>query len=250
MKPLVITARMAEPIVTYGDGLHLDGPLAFACYQELSLKERAEITPIEAPWAVDFELPLTRWSGPCDLFSMTDPRLTTNGAMETDAHGVLWGMVWGWRCSAAVAVGPSWATAHDHRRRPAVDETVQWSIAKRIELGGGPRAARNLKFPATIVRELRWFAVGDGDRVSYLLKRHIGAIGKLAKTGSGRVMEWRVEEHAEDWSVSGPNGEVMRRLPARMFSEMPSTEGSIRPPYHHRSRWVNTVTPEAWGCGL
>lgn len=250
MKPIMVTAHMSEPIVTYGDGLHLDGPLAFACYQDLDAEARAIVPAIESPWAEDFELPLEKWSGPSELFSTTDTRLTTDGVIAPDTDGVLCGEVWGWRCSAAVAVGPSWATTHDHRRRPAVEEMVQWSEAKRLEIGGGPRAARNLKFPATTVRTLRWYAVGDGDKVRALLSRHVPAIGKLARTGSGRVKEWIVEETGNDWSTSGPNGEVMRRLPSRMLPDFPTTEGAIRAPYHHRSRWVNTVSPEAWTSGL
>jgi hypothetical protein len=250
MTPLVVTAHLAEPIVTYGDGLHLDGPLAFACFQDLSPAARARVTPIESPWAADFDLPLARWTGPSDLSATTDPRLTTDGAMAPDPDGVLCGEVWGWRCSAAVAVGPSWATTHDHRRRPAVEGMVQWSEARRLELGGGPRAARNLTFPATVVRTVRWYAVGDGARVGALLSRHVPAIGKLARTGAGRVRGWTVEEFNEDWSILGPSGQIMRRLPSRMFPDRPTTEGAIRAPYHHRSRWVSTVSPEAWASDL
>lgn len=250
MTPMVITARMAESIVTYGDGLHLDGPLAFACYQELTPEQKAEIPPIEGPWAMDFDLPLARWTGPCDLFESTDPRLTVDGVIETDEHGVLWGNVWGWKCSAAIVVGKAWDTTHDHRRRPAFDEMVTWTGDKRAEMGGGPRAARNLKFPAVIARTLRWYARGDMDRVRHLLTRYVPAVGKLARSGSGKVLSWTIEATGQDWSWVGPNCEVMRRLPARMHPDKPSTEGSIRPPYHHRSRWVDTVSPEAWTSGL
>jgi hypothetical protein len=244
MTPFVVMARLAEPIVTYGDGLHLDGPLAFACYQDLTTEQKRTIPPIEEPWAIDFDLPIEKWNGPCELFANTDPRLTTDGVIGPDEDGVLVGNVWGWKCSAAIPVGEVWNTTHDHRRRPAFDEMVLWSNAKRAEMGGGPRAARNLKFPAIVTNRLIWFGVGDLDRAIYLLQRHVPAIGKLARSGSGRVLEWSIEKTDRDRSMIGEHGQTMRRLPARMFPDKPFSEGSIRAPYHHRSRWVNTVAPE------
>jgi hypothetical protein len=249
MTPFIVTARMAEPVVTYGDGLHLDGPLAFACYQDLTPAARAAVPPIEAPWAVDFDLPLDRWAGEAEVYASTDPRLTTDGEIRADADGVIHGIVWGWRCSAAIAVGASAASVHDQRRKPAIEEMVRWSDDKRVEIGGGPRAARNLRFPSIVARELRWYAVGDPERALALLRRHVPAIGKLARSGNGRVLEWTAAPTPNDWAVRGPHGEVMRRLPARMVPDRPSGEGAIRAPYHHRSRWVPSVAPEAWASG-
>jgi hypothetical protein len=249
MKPFIVTARMAEPIVTYRDGLHLDGPLAFACFQDLTPEARAAVPPIESPWAEDFDLPLAKWEGEAELFASTDPRLTSDGEVRSDEDGVVFGTVWGWRCSAAIAVSGAVASVHDQRRKPAIEEMVRWSDDGRVEIGGGPRAARNLRFPSMVARELRWYAVGDPERALALLRRHVPAIGKLARSGNGRVLEWTVESTENDWSVRGPHGEVMRRLPARMVPDHPSGEGAIRAPYHHRSRWVSSVAPEAWGSG-
>lgn len=249
MIPFRIDAAMAEPVVTYGDGLHLDGPLSFACFMDMERENREKLPPIESPWVVDFDLPLERWNAECDLSASSDPRLTIDGIVSVDGDGVLFGAVWGWKCSAAIPVGSAWQTTHAHRRRPAVDEMVVWSNGRRVELGGGPRGARNLLLPAVVVRNLRWYAVGDPERTLALLNRHVVAIGKMAGTGQGRVLEWKVSACDNDWSMTGPLGENMRRVPARGHSGMPMSEGSIRPPYHHRSRWVWSIAPEAWRSG-
>jgi hypothetical protein len=250
MIPLLITARMAEPIVTYGDGLHLDGPLAFACFQSLTPEQRSTTPPIESSWAEDFDLPFDRWEEEGEVFESTDPRLTVDDNIRANAEGVLIGTLWGWRCSAAVAVGATAHSVHDQRRKPAVEEMVKWTGDRSVQIGGGPRAARNLRFPSVVARELRWYAVGDPERILYLLDRHVPNIGKLARSGSGKVSSWHVDEVDVDWSLCGPADQIMRRLPARMFPGMARCEGAIRPPYHHRSRWVETVSPEAWDSGL
>lgn len=61
--------------------------------------------------------------------------------------------------------------------------------------------------------EVSWYVVGDPGEIEALLA-HATHIGKKTSQGNGRIIEWRVEPWAEDWSVAGPDGRLMRALPA------------------------------------
>lgn len=58
-----------------------------------------------------------------------------------------------------------------------------------------------------------WYVVGDRGEIEALLA-HATHLGKKATQGNGRIIDWRVEPWAEDWSVTGPDGRLMRALPA------------------------------------
>lgn len=249
MIPLIITATMSEPIVYYGDGLHIDGPISYGAYMDLPRAKRETLPPISDPWALDLELPLERWRGPCLVDIGTDPRLTTDGAFIEDAEsGYLRAEVWGWKASAAVPVGVPLASIHELRKKIAVQEMGRYTSAKSHHVGTGPMKGKDLRFPKVFVREIRWYAVGDAERIERLLG-YVHAIGKLAKQGQGRVESWKVRPIEADLSmfVQSVEGRIpMRRLPSLMVEDRSASIGAIRPPYHHRSRYAWTVEPEAW----
>ena len=241
----IIDAELVEPVVTYGDGLHLDGPLSFAAFSVLSQDEQRKVPPLSGDWAVDFELPLDRWEHDCDLPPTADPRLTIDGVLKQTRRGTR-GIVWGWCCSAAVPVGQILETSHSLRKRPAIGEMVKYGTERRYESGCGPHKAKDLVYPAIHVRKLRWYCRGDAETTLEMLTRYVPSVGKLSRQGPGRVRKWTMKKVDVDWSIRNQEGLPMRRLPALMFPEHPVLDGTIRTPYYHRSRWAETVVPRAW----
>lgn len=245
MSLFIIEATLSEPIVTYGDGLHLDGPLAYAMFMSLPLSERAKVPPIESDWAEDFDLPLDRWESECKLPQTVDPRLTIDGKLTETGNGYR-GIVWGWKCSAAIPVGQVLHAQHSLRKKPAIEQMVRYGGDNRYNVGSGPHKARDLIYPMVHVRALSWHCCGDADKTVALLSRYVSSIGKLSRQGPGRVLRWEARPVDYDWSLRGDDGRPMRQLPSLMFPNLQALNGTIRTPYYHRSRWASTVAPEAW----
>lgn len=247
MNKFIIEATLSEPIVTYGDGIHLDGPLAYAAFMSMSPKERAKVPPIESDWAEDFGLPLDRWESECELPFTADPRITTDGKLTKTENGFI-GNVWGWKCSAAIPVGQVLHAQHNLRKKPAIEKMIQYGTDNRYNAGMGPHKAKDLVYPTVQVRTLRWHCVGDMDATLTMLTRYVPSIGKLSRQGPGRVLRWEATLVDYDWSLWGDDGRPMRRLPSLMFPNHSVLDGTIRAPYFHRSRWASTIAPEAWRC--
>lgn len=209
---LEVTARMAEPIVTYGsqvDQITLDGLLAWAL-----MMEGGGPQPM-GDWPLDYDLPLERWTRPYPP-GEADPRLFVAGLAE----------VWGW-CSS-----PAWYEALNHgqmavRRRPAVQQMRDWTEDATVQTSMGRYKGKDLAYPTVYARELRWVLLGDPSEVRRLLQSCSG-IGKLRHHGNGAVDAWSVVERAEgpDWSRG------------RMLPDPGGVLRGIRPPYWHPSRQV------------
>lgn len=60
---------------------------------------------------------------------------------------------------------------------------------------------------------ISWYVVGDRDAIVELLD-HGSHIGKKVAQGNGRIIRWNVEPWADDWSVYGADGRLMRAIPA------------------------------------
>jgi len=245
MENFVVTAEISEPIVTYGDGIHLDGPLAYATFMELTPEQKNKLPSIQNDWAEDFNLPLSKWSHDCDLPETSDGRLTTDGILEETETGYV-GHVWGWRCSAAIPIGTVMESIYELRKRQPAIEAIIYLKDKRWETGAGPHKSKDLVYPSIITRKLKWYCNGDPERTHWLLSRYVRAIGKLSNHGQGKISRWIVEPTDIDLSIKDQFGNPMRRLPARMFDDKPILLGTIRAPYHHRSRWAMTVSPEVF----
>jgi hypothetical protein len=239
MTPLRITAIMQEPVVYYGDGLHLDGPLAYGVFQSLTPPERDVLPPIASEWASDFELPLDRWYCRVTAPASTDDRLF---ATPPKREGNLkMGEVWGWKCSAAHA---DWVGSSnlDVTRPPPLRAIGRYSSAKRLEISSGRFKASLVPYPQRLSERLCWFAVGDPQWISRLLACVL-SIGKFSSKGSGRVRKWLVEEWPHDWSIQ-QEGVLTRRMPVGYGLEGNSVFGAIRAPYHHASRRTLCVEPD------
>jgi hypothetical protein len=220
MTPLRVVAELSEPVVYYGDGMHLDGILSAGAYRALPRGEREMLPLISDPWAVDFALPLERW----DVDVTEAPEWVSPDLVSDDR-------IWGWCASAAHA---DWLSDGMHwvRKRIGVSTHARWSDAKMLNVGIGVTKAMNKPLPMLVARELVWWCRGDRAEVGRLLS-HVTSIGKLVNHGMGRVREWRVEKAGED------------RSDVRVMPHVGSSHvASIRPPYHHRSRWVPALVPD------
>jgi hypothetical protein len=231
MEPMRVTATMAESIVYYGDGMHLDGPLAYGAYMSMPLAERQALPPVgHTPWPLDMDLPLARWICETPLSGQEQPELLTPE-----------GLAWGWCCSAAHA---EWLMSgrHSVRKMPQSHEMVRRTREKSANIAGGQLKACDVALPSRFARTLVWYAVGNIAQVRALLDR-VRNLGKLSNHGCGRVMRWEVEPWPVDWSRERA-GELTRRMPAGYRPGEPARMGAIRAPYHHRSRRILCVEPD------
>lgn len=224
-RPLRITAVMAEPVVTFGDGLHLDGAVAYGAFMSLPRPVRESMPPTSAPEALDFDLPLNRWH-------YEAPEGSAAGALDDE------GRVWGWQCSAAHAVWQHHGTA-EVRRRPPVQEMARYTDARTVQINCGPFKAQDKAFPTLWAPEIVWYAIGTPDSLRQLLE-HVPGLGKLTGHGHGRVLRWDVAEvgcaDADRWA--------RRRLPTTAPGAVGwPARGAIRPPYYHASRVVPCIDP-------
>lgn len=210
MIPIVVTAILQEPVITYGsqvDHLCLDGPLSWAL-----MRQAGELPPM-GDWPLDFEVPLAKWTLPLPT-GLADPRLYATGV---DA-------VWGW-CS-----GPGRYDALRHgrmevRRSPCISPLQAWTDADTVQIAMGRFKGKDVSYPSVVAREIRWSAVGDPAEVRRLLSSCPG-VGKLRHHGNGAVSEWLVEEggHADDWKRG------------RYLPDATGIPRGIRAPYWHASR--------------
>lgn len=240
-EPVRVTARMTEPVVYYGDGLHLDGPVSAGVFFQLPREEQDALPPISGPWAVDFDLPLARWEVESTALSTTDARLFVEPP-EPCGPGMVRGRLWGWRASAVCA---EWLNHSSRaiRKRSVAHEAVLWAKDRKLNQASGRFKPTNIALPARQARELVWYAVGDVEGLRAALFQ-VRNVGKLASLGPGRVAEWTVEPWPHDWSIER-DGQLMRQMPG----DHPTTTGypsvgAIRTPYHHPSRRVPTVRPD------
>lgn len=228
MRPLIITARMAEPVAYYGDGLHFDGILSWGAYLAMPRAERDALPPM-GEWALDMDLPLDRWQWAYE--ADCDDRLRAPN-----------GDVWGWMCSAVHA---DWQVESMHaiRKKPAVGEMAEWSNSKSVVIGSGPLKAKDITVPTRFAHELVWYALGDWGGVNELLQP-IHSIGKVHNIGLGVVAEWTVETVSADEAGWCESIMARRRMPLSYTTEGHLVQGGIRAPYHHRSRQIACREPD------
>jgi CRISPR type IV-associated protein Csf3 len=229
LRPLRISCDLAEPVVYFGDGMCFDGILAAAWMRDLSygITSRWPTATRDEPWVRDLDLPLARWSVPYD--GACDPRLRDDT-----------GRVWGW-CASSVHAEWVAHTRTEVRKRVAFDEMTRWSSASDVDVSAGRFKAHDLKLPSRLARRLEWYALGDARHILRVLEDHITAVGRKVGQGNGRVLRWRVEDAAADWSVTR-DGRLTRPMPVGYARGMVQTRG-VRPLYWHPSRQIECVVP-------
>ena len=212
-----ITAHMSDPVVTIGDGVHIDGQLSWAAWKRAERRSHAgnPIPPLTNTEAADFALPLATWE---------------------------FGGQWGWCASAAQWPDQTLVSGDHVRRKPPHEQYVRLTKAVSYDVGVGPAKAMNKPVQTRFARQIVWYALGLPGEVEELL-RDVTHIGKLAGHGHGRVLRWEVDVQADDWSIMR-NGRLMRRMPAGFNSLRGNHNGAIRPPYWHQSRICNAVGPD------
>lgn len=212
-EPVRVIAVLDEPVVYYGDGMHLDGILAVGAFRLLPRDVREALPPVHTQHAVDFDLPLARWNA---------------------------GDAWGWKASAVHADWSCEGMAQV-RKKPEVSKMQRFTADASLKIDGGPLKAKDMKFPTMFARVLTWYAVGDIAEI----KRHLAAVpgvGKLCNHGHGQVAEWRVEPFEHDWSIER-DGLLTRVMPAAYRPDETPTFGGLRPPYHHYTRQGPRIEP-------
>lgn len=226
MTPIEVTAHLAEPLVWYGDGLHLDGLLGAAVAQEYEEAGDPLPPPDHSDWPDDIDLPLARWTAP--LSGSCHARLLDES-----------GELWGWSATDAHPDGPKVESSHALRRMIDVGDFVEHTDAARYKRSSGTLKPKDKTYPTLMVPRLRWRAEAtDVERAADLLDRYISHLGKLRHHGMGRVQRWEVTE-VDRFSLVA-DGATTRHLPASIVTtDQRPTRGAIRPPYWHPSRSVD-----------
>lgn len=229
VQPLHIVAKMAEPVVYYGDGMTFDGILAAAWMRDLpyTVTSKWPTASRSEPWLRDLELPLARWSAP--YAGACHPNLRDEA-----------GNVWGW-CASSVFADWRIHGRAEVRKRVPMDEHKRWGSGYEVNVSAGRYKAHDLKLPARFARELHWFALGKPGPVERVLRKHITSLGRKVCQGHGVVLEWVVEPWHEDWSVRC--GDTLTRPMPAGFGRGHRAMRGIRAPYWHPSRMVECVTP-------
>lgn len=225
-----VTCELATPVICDAvGGLHLDGPLAFAMFMDMSREDRESLPPMDLPWVCDFALPLSVRSGG-DPHG--DPRLMTPA-----------GSPWWWTCSDNLI---PWVGLHRTpvRGPTATREMIRYAKDRRVNTAVGSFKPINHTYGARWPEggQLRWLAQGDPEEVRRLLTSHITSLGRRHNTGNGDVVpgSWRVTTIDGKWSDYEESS--IRRIPHQGDDSRPRL-GTIRAPYHHRSRQCLTVGP-------
>lgn len=234
MTPLRIRCRVTTPIVMKGDGLLLDGLLAYAAFRSLPDEEREALPDISTTdFPADFDLPLERWRAP--VKSTVDKRLLDDA-----------GMLWGWKASDVVA---QWEGRQPIEvRRPApVHQMRRMSDAKSVNLSSARYKPLNRMYEGWWPKdgELTWYAVGDLEEVARLLQ-HVPNVGRLHNQGHGLVErsldgtpQWRIDDECDDYAWQ------RRWLPVGLRRNGPRARRSVRAPHWHRSRLADCVGESA-----
>lgn len=204
MRPLRVTAFMSDGRVASSDGrFPLDSVLAYA-------------------WMAEHH-PDRVWFNYAASDQSIDPDLSD--ALERRGEGE----DWCWACSLGQYRRVQEFIEFIHKRtdQAAAERYIDFGKRRgKIDTSAGPYKNWRLPVIVQLIPSVEWYCVGDADEVRRLL-RHITHIGGHRGKGYGLVREWTVEPWPEDWSVYGPEGQLMRAVPDPAGTEM----CGIRPPY-------------------
>lgn len=216
MQPLRITAELAEHRLSAIDlDLPIDGPLAWA-WMRKNHPEKLYLGGHGTRHWVDIDL--------SDVLMV-----------------IKMGGEWFYACSWAVFDVLGERINYRHRRFDLTHAERYADLSNRrsgkVITAGGPFKTRRIPQVVFCVEKIAWFCVGDRDGIADLLDL-VEYIGGHRGAGYGRVGKWTVDPWPEDWSIYGPEGNLMRAIP--------SPEGdmisSIRPPYWAPPK-VKCLTP-------
>lgn len=84
---------------------------------------------------------------------------------------------------------------------------------RKIDVGSGRYRSYHMPMFYRHALIVWWYVCGEHDGICRLLSA-MTHIGKKCAQGWGRVGQWQVERVAEDWSLYGPDGRLMRAIPS------------------------------------
>jgi len=194
-----ISAHLEKPIVSFDDGLCLDGPLQWAAYQLHDDKEN--LPDPDHEWCVDFEIPIARWQfeppeGEQPLSELDDRALSASGNLR------------GWCVSNVQAEWVLRDKTHVRKVEPS-DYMKRWSDKSRVNVRSGQYKGANKPYPIKYAPVLRWVCLCDPDRVQKYLNQ-ITHLGKLTNHGWGKLQSsldgtpsWSIERYGDGswWRV-------------------------------------------------
>lgn len=149
-----------------------------------------------------------------------------------------------WYYAASFAQWPEhtiFGTEHWSKRfRSNLSELVEFGN-KKASVNTARGAYKGYRMPVFYFHALyvQWFVVGDKERIERLLK-FCTNLGKKSSQGFGAVLKWTIEKSEGDYSVYGPDGELMRAIP----SDRGLLYG-IRPSYWNPKHQFNCLLPKA-----
>jgi len=192
-KPLQITAFLANSIAVYDDWTpQLEGLLIYQLLQELGL---AHPNP--------------------NLQQIKDCDVIVRGKLpikQNSEHGFYY-------CSSPVYTYLSEEKSNFRKRWDANDKFIDWGKRKaKIQTSEGAEKNYDLPLFLRLTNRIDWFAVGDKEEIESLLKYCTG-LGKKRSQGYGQVIEWKVTEIENDWSLIREN-ELMKPLPNFICKEL------------------------------
>lgn len=153
--------------------------------------------------------------------------------------------------------GPAWyyACSFAQWSHPSIEAQDYWNkrfdnpLADLVDFGGkrgkviveqGRYKAYHMPVYYRHALSVSWYVVGNKQRIEELLST-CTHIGKKIAQGWGAVLRWDVQPFRHDWSVTGPNGELMRAIPD------PNGDGhyGIRPSYWMANNQCKVRLPHA-----
>lgn len=109
---------------------------------------------------------------------------------------------------------PQVAEGLDHWTKRLDSQYVELLERQRakISTSGGTYRGYRMPVPYRHALAVTWYVVGEPLEIRRLLAL-VTHVGKKTAMGWGVVQDWTVEPHAQDWSVTGPDGQLMRPIP-------------------------------------
>lgn len=185
--------------------------------------------------------------GPADYTLPGQSTIDTEGADQFDlplAH-VESGREWYYRCSFAqwsayIDGTDHWAKRYDN----GMSDYVDFSGRGTVDIAAGRYKAYHHPVFYRSALYLRWYCVGDMDKIAELLSvtTHIG---KKTAQGWGRVREWKIRLMQNDYSIVR-NGSLMRAVPKKDVPHGISynmANYGIRPSYWKKSNQFLVAMP-------
>lgn len=192
--PLRITARLRCGVISDGY-LTLDGALYAAAHREALAPQVATYSRASA---VTGESRATR----LPIMRIAIPKMAAQWTPD-------------FYYAASVAQWPAQvAEGVDHWTKKIDSKYIDLLEHQRARVPTSGGTYRAYRMPVAYRHALRviWYVVGEPVEIRRLLTM-VTHLGKKTSQGWGCVAKWMVESHDEDWSVTGPDGRLMRPVP-------------------------------------